>query len=621
MRPAPSPSSPATPVAEPARASWREAPFRPVDFLSVDLAIDTRADGTLILRSRHALAKHERVIPRLLAARAAAQGDKPFLKRRAGPDRAWAALTYAEAKARSDAVAQWLIDRGVARDRSVLILSGNSLDHMVVKLGAFAAGVPVCPVSVNYGLAGADFGRLAHVVDLVKPAVVFVEEAAPFARALAQVDFGDAVILTREGAGAGRATVALDVALAARPVAVDARIAAAQPDDVAALMLTSGSTGRPKAVIQTHGMIAANLAQAIQTMGQAAGWDGDWLDWLPWNHVSGATAPFLALAAGGTLHIDDGRPIAGAFEESLRNLREIGARYYVNVPLGYAMLADALEADADLRERFFRDLRVMLYGGAGLPQPVLDRLQAMAVATTGHRILGSSAYGATETTSGFMTIHYETDRVGIGLPMPGVEVKLVPHGQRHELRVRGPITMPGYLGAPEKNAEVFDDEGFYSLGDYATFIDPGDPAKGLAFAGRLAEEFKLASGTWVRGGALKADLIRHLAPLVADLVICGDGGACVGVMVWLSPAAAAQEASEPGHARAALAERLKAHNQAFPGQSTRIARCLVLSEPPQVEAHEISDKGTINRNAVIERRAADHARLFADPPDPAVIAL
>jgi feruloyl-CoA synthase len=277
------------------------------------------------------------------------------------------------------------------------------------------------------------------------------------------------------------------------------------------------------------------------------------------------------------------------------------------------MLADALESDASLRAHFFENLRIMLYGGAGLPQPLLDRIQDMAVKTIGHKILGSSAYGATETTSGFMSIHYLTDKVGIGLPMPGAEIKLVPHGPRYEVRVRGPITTPGYLNEPEKSKTMFDDEGFYCLGDYATFVDPENIELGLAFAGRLAEEFKLASGTWVRGGQLKAELIKALAPWVSDLVICGDGGLDLGIMIWLSAQGAALEAANIGAAHTAISALIAEHNKGNPGQSTRIHRASILSEPPVVEAHEISDKGTINRNAVIERRAQDVAQLFARP--------
>ncbi|MDX2142085.1 MAG: AMP-binding protein [Rhodospirillaceae bacterium] len=596
------------------------AAFRAAEFLPVDIDLQRGSDGSMILRSRVPLMRHEPVLARVLAEQAAKFENRPFILQRRGADRAWQGQSYGETKRHSDAVAQWLINRGIGGDRSVLILSGNSVAHAIIKFGAFAAGVPVCPVSVNYGMAHADFGRLIHVVSLVKPGVVFVEDAARFAKALVAVDFGDAVIVTSTPDIVGSHAVAWDDVVAT-PVtpAVAARLGQINADAPAAYMLTSGSTGRPKAVVQTHAMIAANIAQAVQTLGKAAGWDQAFLDWLPWSHVSGAAAPLMALTSGGTLHIDDGRPLPGAFEESLRNLREIPPRYYVNVPMGYAMLADALEADADLRRTFFRDLQVMLYGGAGLPQPVLDRIQAMAVATVGHRIIGISAYGATETTSGCLAIHYPAEKVGIGLPMPGIEVKLIPYEQRYEIRIRGPIITPGYLNEPEKSREIFDGDGFYRTGDYAAFVDDRDPLKGLVFAGRLAEEFKLGSGTWVRSGELRADLMKRLSPYVSDLVICAEGRGYLALLVWLNRTALDAESVTESAARTILADRLKAHNTALPGLSTRIRRCLILAEPPVVEAHEISDKGSINRSIVLARRADAVAALYGEPPGSDVI--
>lgn len=603
-------------------AAVANAPFRPVEFMPVDVEVRDIGDGALVLRSRIPLEPHEQNLSRALAKQAVALGEKPFIMQRQGPDRSWATQTFAETKRRADAVAQWLINRNIPHDRSILILSGNSIAHATLKFGALTAGVPMCPVSINYGLAKADFGRLTHVVNLVKPAVVFVENAAPFAAALQNVNFGDAAIVTATPDGAGpRAVDWADVLATPVTGAVAARVAELTPDHVAAYMLTSGSTGRPKAVIQTHAMKAANIAQAMQTMGKVAGWDDVILDWLPWSHVSGASGLMMSLAAGGTFRIDDGKPVPGLFEESLRNLREVSLRYYVNVPMGYGILVDVLEADKELRQTFFRDLNIMLYGGAGLPQPILDRIQAMAVDVTGHRILGISAYGATETTSGCLSIYYPTEKVGIGLPMPGIEVKLVPHGPRYEVRIKGPVITPGYLNEPEKNREILDDDGFYKTGDYAAFIDPGDHTKGLAFAGRLAEEFKLMSGTWVRGGELRADLLKILAPYVSDLVICGDGRAHLALMLWLNRAVIGAEKKTAEDIDAFVRAGLQKHNAASPGFSTRIHRALILEEPPVVEAHEISDKGSVNRNRVLERRAADVARLYENPPPSGVMVI
>lgn len=608
-------------------------PLRETGFLPVDLDVERRDDGTLLLRSRIPLEPFDHDLPRVLAAQARAKPGQPWLVQRQGPAREWTPLAYGAAKQQADAIAQWLLDRGLGRERPILILSGNSIAHALVKLGGMAAGVPACPVSANYGLLDPSFERLRAVVRRLRPGVVFVEHAKPYARALADVDFGDAVIVTRTPADSPRPAIAYDELLAT-PVtaAVGARIEAIAADDAAAYMLTSGSTGAPRIVVQSFGNLAANVAQARQTIGRAAGWGGTTMDWLPWSHVSGAFAPLLTLVAGGTLHIDEGKPVPGPmWEESLRNLREVSGPYYVNVPLGYALLAEALEADAALRETFFRELRVLLYGGAGLPQPLYERLQRLAVQTVGRRIALIAGYGSTETTSGCMGIHFATERVGIGLPMPGTVAKLVPVDDRYEIRIGGPIVTHGYLGDPEATAAGRDEEGFVRLGDLVTFHDPADPAQGLAFAGRLAEEFKLGSGTWVAGGALRAELLRVLAPWVTELVVCGEGEAAIGILAWTNRTAIARDFGLAADApfagpaaaalHAALAERLAAHNASRPGASTRVCRGLLLTEPPSAGAHELSDKGTVNRRAVLERRRADLARLYAEPAGDGVIVL
>ena len=612
---------------DPARAPLRDAPM-----LAVDLDIVRRDDGTILLRSRIPLAPYEPCLPRVLAQRARAHPERPYLVQRHGPDRQWHAHTYAATKRDADAIAQWLIDRGVPRSRPVLILSANSIAHALMKLGGMTAGVPSCPVSVTYGLLESAWARLRHVVQLVQPAVVFVEDARPFARALASIDFGDAVIVTATPDAAPASSVAWDDVLATRATSmVDDRLAALCADDHAAYMLTSGSTGMPKAVIQTYGMHAANAAQAQQTLGEATGWGDVTMDWLPWSHVTGAAAKFVALAAGGTLYIDEGKPMGSLFAETLRNLREVPSAYHVNVPIGYALLADALEADADLRRTFFRSLRLMLYGGAGLPQSVYDRLQRMAVDTVGQRIMLSSAYGSTETTAGCLCIHFPADKVGIGLPMPGVRVKLVPVDERYEVRIAGPIVTPGYLNDPEKTRASLDEEGFWKLGDLAVFHDIDNPAQGLAFAGRLAEEFKLGTGTWTSGSRLRAALIQALTPWITEAVICGEGHADIGALAWPDRAAIERDlhvgagvdldGPEGEPLRAAIRERLARHNAANPGASTRIARFALLKVPPSIANGELSDKGTVNRNAVLKQRAAEVQRLYADPPPAGVIAL
>lgn len=586
-----------------------KAPFREAHLMPVDLEVERRADGAITIASRIPLRPYDPNIPAAFARRAAVSADKPALAQR-GADGVWAFLSYGQLKRDMDAATQWLLDN--ASDGAVLILAGNTPAFAVMSFAAQAAGRAACPVSVTYAALGGDYGRLAHVVSKVRPGVVFAEDTAMAKGALEALDLGGATIITGDPGRLSKPSVAYADVLATAPTeAVAASIARLQPQDRAALMLTSGSTGLPKVVPITFDNLMANSTQCQQTIGEAAGWHEVMLDWLPWHHAAGAFVLRTTLLEGGTLYIDDGKPAPGLFETSIRNLREISVSYFNNVPLGYAMLTDALEQDAELRATFFRKMRLMLYGGAGLPQTVLDRLQAAAVAETGHRIMMTSGYGMTETVSAFMVIHFETDKVGIGLPAPGTTVKLVPVGDRYELRARGPNVTTGYLDEPEKTAAAFDEEGFYRTGDLVTFHDPADPSKGLAFSGRAAEEFKLSSGAWVYGGGLRDGLIKALSPLVSDLVLCDDGRPYLGVMLWARPDAELAE----------IGRRLAAFNAEQHGSAARIKRALLLKDPPSANAHEISDKGTINRRAVIDRRVSEVERLFAETPDEGVICL
>lgn len=586
-----------------------KAPFREAHLMPVDLEVERRADGAITIASRIPLRPYDPNIPAAFARRAAVSADKPALAQR-GADGVWAFLSYGQLKRDMDAATQWLLDN--ASDGAVLILAGNTPAFAVMSFAAQAAGRAACPVSVTYAALGGDYGRLAHVVSKVRPGVVFAEDTAMAKGALEALDLGGATIITGDPGRLSKPSVAYADVLATAPTeAVAASIARLQPQDRAALMLTSGSTGLPKVVPITFDNLMANSTQCQQTIGEAAGWHEVMLDWLPWHHAAGAFVLRTTLLEGGTLYIDDGKPAPGLFETSIRNLREISVSYFNNVPLGYAMLTDALEQDAELRATFFRKMRLMLYGGAGLPQTVLDRLQAAAVAETGHRIMMTSGYGMTETVSAFMVIHFETDKVGIGLPAPGTTVKLVPVGDRYELRARGPNVTTGYLDEPEKTAAAFDEEGFYRTGDLVTFHDPADPSKGLAFSGRAAEEFKLSSGAWVYGGGLRDGLIKALSPLVSDLVLCDDGRPYLGVMLWARPDAELAE----------IGRRLAAFNAEQHGSAARIKRALLLKDPPSANAHEISDKGTINRRAVIDRRVSEVERLFAEAPDEEVICL
>lgn len=588
------------------------APFRATYFPSAEMRVERRPDGTLVVDPVTPLQPFVPNLPAVLADWATRDPERIHLAQRASRGGPWIRQSYAATRRHADAVAQWLLDLKLPAGRSALVLSGNSIAHAVFKFGAMAAGVPHCPVSANYSLMPGDFGRLRHVVELVKPAVVFAEPTARFKRALETVDFGDAVIVTDDPGVLARPAVAWSDVLATRVTPAVARsIESLDPDAHAAYMLTSGSTSMPKAVIQTQRMINANVAQARQVLALTAGWNESMLDWLPWSHVSGACNMFATTCSGGTFYIDGGRPMPGQFEETLENLREVPPTFHINVPFGYAMLVDALEKDAELRRIFFGNLRIALYGGAGLPQALYDHFQQLAVDTIGERIFFTTGYGATETTSGCMSIYFPTEEVGIGLPMPGTTLKLVPNGPRYEVRIRGQLITPGYLGNPEASAGMLDDEGFYRTGDTAQFHDPDDIGKGLKFAGRLAEDFKLGTGTWVSAGRLRAEFLEACAPLLADALVCGENLGFVAVLAW--PKAVPDAGLAP-----ALAARLAAFNRGR-GQSERVERLLLLSEPPSANHHEVSDKGTINQRVAITRRAAEVARVYAANPGPEVI--
>ncbi|HVK80287.1 MAG TPA: AMP-binding protein, partial [Verrucomicrobiae bacterium] len=549
-------------------ASAARAPIREARLLPVDLDVERRADGVIVMRSRIPLRAYDSNLPAVFARTAAAQGDKPAMAKRPRGGGDWVFTSYADMKRRMDGAAQWLLNNA-PKGRSLLVLADNGPNFTVMTFAGWAAGMPVCPVSTTYAALGGDYGRLKHVVAKAKPAVIFAESERALA-AFREIDIGDAVLVTAAPASNG-ATYLAELTSTPATDAVAQSIAATKPDGVAAYMATSGSTGLPKLVTITFDNLAANSAQCQQTIGESAGWHDVMLDWLPWHHAAGAFVMRTTLLEGGTVYVDDGKPAPGLFDESIRNLREISVGYYNNVPLGYAMLVNALEQDPVLRKTFFSRMRLMLYGGAGLSQPVYDRLQACAIAETGHRIMLTSGYGSTETVSAFMVIHFESDDVGLGLPTPGAEVKLVPSGDRYELRARGPNVTAGYLDEPAKTAEAFDEEGFYRTGDLATFHDPSDPTRGLAFAGRAAEEFKLSSGTWVNVGAMRAAVLAAGTPYIHDVVFVGQDRDELGMLVF--PSAFVTRLSD---AQAWLSDLLKALAHRAGGGSQRVARALIL---------------------------------------------
>jgi feruloyl-CoA synthase len=516
----------------------------------------------------------------------------------------------------------------------VAILSGNDIEHALVALAAMHVGIPYAPISVPYSLLSQDFGKLKTIIEILSPGLVFANNSAAFARAITAALPRDVEVAVTANPPAGRSTTSFAELLQTPATgAVEAAHAGVTPDQVAKVLFTSGSTGRPKGVENTHRMLAANQAMIRAAMPFVGEEPPVLVDWLPWNHTFGSNHNFgLVLDNGGSLYIDEGKPVPGAIEATVRNLREIAPTIYFNVPKGFEMLLPTLAADGALRETFFSRLKVLFYAGAGLAQHVLDGFTELAVKTTGERILFMSSLGSTETAPAALSCNWQSERAGnIGLPLPGVTLKLIPREGKLEARLKGDNIMPGYWRAPALTAEAFDEEGFYKIGDALKFADPADPAKGMLFDGRLAEDFKLATGTWVSVGPLRATFIAHCAPLVRDVVLAGaerdevtalifpDIDACRGIAPDLATDAPVPHLLGDPRVRTAFARKLDSFAAANTGTSGRIMRAVLLAEPASLDIGEMTDKGSINQRAVLAHRAAMVEALYAEPPSPHII--
>ena len=615
-------------------------PIRPIAYADVAVTREARPDGATVLRAAAPLQSCNPSLARLFRAAVDTAPDRTFLAERTGDtsNDNWRTLTYAQARPIVDALAQCLLDRGLSAARPVMILSGNAIDHALLMLAGYTAGVPVAPISVAYSLQSQDHAKLKAIAALLAPGLVYVSDTAPFAKALAAIDLGGAeLVASRNGANLDRVTP-FDHLAATRPGAALDRVAIGA-DTIAKFLFTSGSTGHPKAVINTHGMLTANQQQIFQIWPFLAEQPLVLVDWLLWNHTFGGNHNFnMALRHAGTLYIDGGRPLPHLVDETVRNLTEVSPTVYFNVPAGYAALLPRLERDAAFARSFFKDLRMIFYAGAALPQDLWTRLEAVSARTIGARVPLTSSWGTTETAPLATAAHFLIDRAGpIGVPAPGVEVKLVPSGAKLEIRVRGPNVTPGYWKRPDLDAAAFDTEGFYQPGDAVQFADPHDPNQGVIFDGRLAEDFKLTSGTWVHVGALRVALLAAASPALQDAVVAGADRAEIAILAWLNVAACqkligADGVGDPAPAtlaelarhpvvRTHVSRALTQWNAAHPGSSERVARVLLLTEPPSIDANEITDKGYINQRLALERRAADVARVFAETPGPDVIIL
>jgi len=573
-------------------AGWRRVPLG-----AADVAVRRRDDGAALLRSPHALGPYPRNLGERLERWAREAPDRVLAAQRdAGGG--WRTLTYAGAHERARRVGQALLDRGLCAERPLAILSENSLEHLLLTLGAMHAGVTCAPVSPAYSLLSTDHAKLRQIMALATPGLVFAQDEARYAKAVAAaVPAGTEVLY-----GA-----VPEVPPTARVEQAHARTG---PDTVAKLLFTSGSTGLPKAVINTQRMLCSNQQMLAQSLPWLAAAPPVLVDWLPWHHTAGGNHNVgIALYNGGTLYIDEGRPLPGLIETTVRNLREVGPTIYFNVPRGYEALLPFLRADEVLRRTFFSRLGLMQYAAAVLPQAVWKAYDELALETCGERILWVTGYGSTETAPFVMSTNRGAARAGtVGLPVDGVEMKLAPVNDRLEARFRGPNVTPGYWRQPELTRAAFDEEGYYRSGDALRFVDPNDPAQGFEFDGRLSEDFKLTTGTWVHVGQLRAQIVAAGNPWVQDAVIAGHGRGEVCALVIPRPGSA------PDLQR--LLETLAASST---GSSNRIARAMLLPGPLSIDAGEITDKGSVNQRAVLERRKDMVEELYRDPPSERVL--
>ncbi|HKQ76522.1 MAG TPA: feruloyl-CoA synthase [Blastocatellia bacterium] len=603
------------------------AAFVPVNFLPAKVDCERRADGAIALRSPEPLRDYPRCIGEHLEHWAKERPETVFLAQRNGDG--WRKLNFAEARTLVRAIATNLLERNLSAERPVAILSENSIEHALLALAAMHAGIPVAPVSAAYSLLSRDFKKLGAVFSLLTPGLVFADDGERFAPALAALGNHDfELVVTRNSAPLARPAQAFAELLDREDAtAVERAFASLGPDTIAKFLLTSGSTGEPKAVINTQRMLCSNQQAHAQCWPFLKEEPPVIVDWLPWNHTMAGNNIFgAALTHGGSYYIDEGRPLPGLVEKTARNLREIAPTIYYNVPRGYDALLPFLESEAELRRNFFSRLKVMCYGGAALPAIVWDRLNRLAEAELGKRVHICAGYGSTETAPGATIAHYEVTGAGvIGLPIPGVTLKLtsLANSDKYELRVKGPNVTPGYWRREDLTAAAFDEEGFYKIGDAARLVDAGDPAKGLEFAGRVSEEFKLTSGTWVRTSALRIKAIAALAPVAQDVVVAGQDRNDIRFLIFPNLAgcrslcAESSEGTPPDEllADARVRERVRAGLAKLKaegaGSSTYATHAMFLTEPPSIDAGEITDKGYINQRAVLERRAELVEELYA----------
>lgn len=572
-------------------------------------AVREDLDSGFVLRSPEPLQPHARRIGDWLDQWARDTPEAPAFMERL-PEGGWQRLTWSQARERVGRVAQALLDLQLPKGAPVVVLSDNSLEHLLLVLAAMHVGIPACTVSSAYCRLTKDYTKVHGILRQLRPALVYASDAAVYGPALAGAGLSCPVVLGRGAETVADARPFADLVEKKEEPGVLQAFQAVTPDTHAKYLLTSGSTGQPKVVVNTHRMLCANQQMMAQTWRFLEREKPVLVDWLPWSHTFGANHNLhMVLRNGGTLVIDEGRPAPGLIEKTLANMAEVQPTLWFNVPRGFDMALPLLEADDALARKVFARLRVVFYAGAALPQASWERLQAVARKARGEEVWLTTSWGSTETSPAITSAHWALDRAGIiGNVLPGLELKFVPNGGKLEMRVRGVSIFPGYRDSPELTAQAFDAEGYYRIGDAGCLFDEQRPERGVVFDGRVAEDFKLTTGTWVSVGTLRVKVVSALAPLAQDVMVTGHDRDEIGVLVFPSPAAAQVP---PGELAARIGQALRKLREEGGGSSTCPTRALVLAEPPSADAGEITDKGYLNQRAVLQRRAAMVERLYA----------
>jgi feruloyl-CoA synthase len=605
-------------------------PLRPVRLGPRDVKMEQRPDGTIYLQSPHALPPYPAKLTQRLEHWAAAAPQRSFLAQRRETGE-WRRVSYRDTLDAVRQIGAALTTRNLSPQRPIVILCGNSIEHALLGLAANFVGIPYAPVSPAYALLSTDFKKLKYIFDLLTPGLVFVADGNPFRRALeAAAPLDVEIMVTRNSIPDRRITHFEQLISSAGTSAAETAHQKVGPDTIAKFLFTSGSTGTPKAVINTQRMWCANQAMILSQLAYFADEPPVIMDWAPWNHTAGGNHNFgFVLYNGGTLYIDEGKPVAGEIETTVRNLREVATNWYFTVPKGYEALMPYFRADRELCRTFFGKLKVLWFAGAALAQSVFDEMQELAFAACGERIMFLTGLGATETAPMALARTWQSENsLNVGLPVPGVDLKLVKWESKLEARLRGPNITPGYWRQDELTAQAFDDEGFYRLGDALRFEHPQQPESGLLFDGRVTEDFKLATGTWVHVGALRARLLTHLEPYARDVVIAGAERDEIGALIFpdmdACRALAKNEPQDMTEDPGVLAEfrvRLNTFARTSTGSSNRVTRAIVLKDPPSLDAGEMTDKGSINQRAVLTRRADVVCELYASVPSARVLVI